>query len=236
MTTLRYAFITASRAELYAVSRTVFSALPDGILHARARPLLVAVKGALESGKKIIADSARETLLDRGSATMRGKEGFDEYWHGTRNGHAVEIDYIDMAYPYRRQYSERLGLSCDGRPYPSRPQGDDREAKMCLFLAQREKGGVTFLQNLEEDMLQPDLTFYIERHNSLHMRGYDGPHHRNAPPPLRALFAHVVRHNYQWARYVQLDVHNRRLHDPLRVAAPQLRRQLQTAGQGLSCL
>ena len=128
--------ITSSREDLFDISRRLAQAIEPQFLHDAANPVFVAVNGSLESGKKIISDALREELLGSTSlCSFKGRNGYDEYWTGTVQGKAVEMDYIDAA--YRSNYHIRAlnYLSHNQLEY--------------IFLKQRETGGITVIQNRE---------------------------------------------------------------------------------------
>lgn len=198
-------FLTATRADMLAMARDLMTAAAaaerDGadIFGDPFRPLVVGVNGSHQSGKKIIADMAVETLFDD-TPHMEGHAEFDEYWFGTRNGRAFEIDYIDAAWPERRSYSHRMAAGAN----------IGAEAKIYDFLRQRRDGGVTFLQNPAEGRAYAGINLYIERRRCQEHLGYTLPRRSCAPARLRDAFAGLDAQS-EWARFVEIEISDRRL-------------------------
>ena len=200
-------FLTASRDDLFALTRRLMAAvcaadLPRDV----AAPLLVGVSGSLQSGKKIITDAAVESLFDPGTAVMDGKAGYDEYWRGTRDGNAFGVNYIDMAYPYRSEYSESFAAQrrairgCD----------NDMTTKFNDFCAARTLPGVTFVQNPASFNDRCGLTIYIENRALQEPVGYKIPRLHLAPNGLKTAFANLSSQQ-PWARLVEIEIRDPRL-------------------------
>lgn len=200
-------FLTASRADLFAMTRLLCTAVTTaGLPDDAAAPLVVAVNGGLESGKKIVTDAAVAALFDEGSARMDGKSGYDEYWRGTRNGAPYGVDYIDMAYPYRHDYSTRLG-STDRR---GRQLNNDMTGKYNDFTAQRDTPGITFVQNAATFNARAGISIYIEDYHVQYMVGYAVPRLHTMPQSLKRAFAGAHGAD-PWARLVEIEVRDPRL-------------------------
>ena len=200
-------FLTASRDDLFAVTRRLLAAAAAADLpHDAGAPLLVGVNGSLQCGKKIIADAAVEALFDPGSAVMHGKAGYDEYWRGTRAGAAFGVDYIDMAYPHRAQYSESFAAQrrsvrgCD----------NDMATKFNDFCARRDVPGMTFVQNPADFNRVCGISLYIENRAPEVPVGYKVPRLHLAPNGLKTAFANLSSEQ-PWARLVEIDIRDSRL-------------------------
>ncbi|MBU0800316.1 MAG: hypothetical protein KKA05_04865 [Alphaproteobacteria bacterium] len=203
-------FLTVQRDDLFDLTRRICAMLPDDVMNDKDRPLVVGVNGTLQSGKKIISDAAIEALFDAGTAVMDGKAGYDEYWTGQRHGVPLEIDYVDMAYPYRREYSPRLDLPLiDGKRYPTPRRGDDNNKKLTDFMIQRDGGGITFLQNALLDYPAPGLSFFIETDRGATVN-YSPACKLEATFALRDRFQAMGAKN-PWARFVGVQVVDERL-------------------------
>jgi hypothetical protein len=210
MSTVSAHFLTVQRDDLFDLTRRICAVLPDDVMNDKGRPLVVGVNGTLQSGKKIISDAAIESLFDAGSAMMDGKAGYDEYWTGQRHGAPLEIDYVDMAYPYRREYSPRLDLPLiDGKRYPTPSTGDDRDKKLQDFMVQRRAGGITFLQNGLGEYRAAGLSFFIETDRGAAV-SYSAPQKLQASFALRDRFQAMGAKN-PWARFVAVEVADERL-------------------------
>jgi hypothetical protein len=210
MSVITAQFLTMERDHLFDLTRRLFAAVNPDVLRDAQSPLTVGVNGMLSTGKKIISDAALDVFMDAENRVMEGKAGYDEYWTGTRAGAAVEIDYIDMAYPYRAEYSPRVGPPTPqcGR-FPSRPAGDDRQEKMKVFMGWRQHGGVTFLQNAHDDMPDTGMSIFIERPRGS-LVNYSGARHVDTPLALRDMFRSVGE-KAPWVRFVEVNVRDERL-------------------------
>lgn len=209
-------FITVARADLFALTQRIFESVPDDALRDPANPLTVGVNGTMESGKKIIADAAVEYLFDKDTAAREGIGGRDEYWTGQRGARPFEIDYIDVAYQDREEYSPRLQhdqLPADRDLRATQRYGE----KIYLFLRQRAAGGITFLQNAQNEMSQPSLSFFIEK-TSGSILSYTDPRWVDTPLSMRYEFQSIARKNF-WTRLVSVDVRDERLLDDSRFMA-----------------
>lgn len=205
--TITARFLTASRGDLFAMTRQLLAAVAAADLPCdSSAPLMIGVNGSLQSGKKIIADAAVEMLFDPGSAAMEGKAGYDEYWRGTRGGASFEVDYIDMAYPYRADYSPRLATL---RPL-GRGQDNSMDLKFMDFCAMRTAPGVTFVQNPSSFGERCGITLYIENRSLQVPVGYKVPRLHLAPNSLKTAFASLSGGN-DWARLVEIEIRDQRL-------------------------
>lgn len=223
MTVMAAQFLTVAREDLFALTHSLFAALPDSVLGDKDGPLVVDVLGTLACGKKIVTDAAREVLFDDGQTVMDGKTGYDEYWSGTRNGAPLEVDYIDMAYPLLAEYSPRIAGDAPllrGR-FPGYADNHDVGAKRDYFLAQRRHGGVTFLQNPETALSQGGLRIFIEKSMGTPL-SYDSRRALNAPLSMRDAFNDMA-HKNGWVRFVEVNVHDERLQNDGRFMAEFMR-------------
>jgi hypothetical protein len=192
-------FLTASREDLFAMTRLLCAALTA--VPPRDGGLLVGVNGSMNAGKKIVADTMAETLFDPDTAAMTGKAGYDEYWRGLRGGEAFELDYIDMAYPYRADYSAQIAFT---RPC-GRGVDNTMEYKFDDFLLQRRAPGLTVVQNAAAFNERTALSVYIEDFFVQNPLGYNVPRLHGTPPSLKRAFMYA-RGQDSWARLVEIDV------------------------------
>lgn len=200
---IRTRFLTASRADLFDLSRRIFGALDNDVLADAAKPLLVGIGGSMKAGKKIISDVAVETLLADGGAVMNGRAGADEYWTGSRNGQALDVRYIDMAYGRKADYSDRLWQKFGELEEP------DNHRKMAALNSGRMTAGVCLMQNPHGLSAITDMNIYIESlwHEPV---CYELARHALTPKSLRDEFCAVNRAD-KWARYVEIEVRSPRL-------------------------
>lgn len=201
-------FLTVGRDDLFAMTRLLCAALTAAA--PRDGALLVGVNGSMNAGKKIVSDAMAETLFDPGTAAMTGKAGYDEYWRGQRDGAAYELDYIDMAYPYRADYSAALAFS----RLSGRSVDNNMEHKFDDFLALRRAPGVTVVQNAAAFNERAALSVYIEDFMVQNPLGYNVPRLHATPPSLKRAFMRA-RGEDKWARLVEIDVR-----DPVLMADP----------------
>lgn len=206
-------FLTAARADLFALTADLTRAIPDTVYQDPTRPLLMTVEGTVSSGKKIITDAAIEYLFDKMPGTpkkgqgqtaqmaaqMKGRLGYDEYWRGRRKGEIFELHYMDNAWPRRTSYSASLRRG--------------RKSKLADFMAQRRHGGLTIIQNLGVEA-EPDIRMIIEAHDRYPVGYYRKQRLETLPSSLQDHFNQLARQN-DWARYVKIQIRDERLqNDP----------------------
>ncbi len=192
-------FLTASRDDLFAMTRLLGAALAG--VQPRDGALLVGVNGSMNAGKKIVSDALAESLFDPGTAIRTGKAGYDEYWRGQRGGAAYELDYIDMAYPYRADYSVELAFTRQC----GRSVDNNMEHKFDDFIALRRAPGITVVQNAAAFNERAALSVYIEDFMVQNPLGYNVPRLHATPPSLKRAFMRA-RGEDNWARLVEIDV------------------------------
>lgn len=202
-------FLTRSRSDLFDLSRRLFSAIGDEFLTNGRHPLIVCVNGSQKAGKRIVTDAAMEVLFD-GEPAMDGKCNHDEYWTGRRNGKRMEVDFIDAAYNFPVAYSHRI-------PKPALTLPDDfpdmeqmHYETVSTFLDQREYGGVSFLQNSSFRGGHAHIRIEIESRMGYRVDEQTEKFQKERKP-LRETFNMVFENSREWARFVRIDVHDRKL-------------------------
>lgn len=200
-------FLTTGRDDLFAMTRRLMTAVAAADLPRQAgAPLLIGVAGSLQSGKKIVTDAAVEALFDPGTAVMDGKRGYDEYWRGTRGGMDYAVNYIDMAYPHRMDYSRSLA----GLRMSRHGASNDMAMKYKDFLSLRSAPGITFVQNPGAYNAECGISVYVENRAVAQPVGYKIPRLHLAPNSLKSAFANLAAGN-DWARLVEIEVRDPRL-------------------------
>lgn len=210
--------ITTTREELFDISDMLAEAIAP-FLRDRARPVVIAVNGSLESGKKIIADGLRERLLSSASpAAFTGREGYDEYWKGVSpDGSPVEMTYLDAG--WRSQH--RAGYhstAINPRNIIGAPQAEPQSFSQFInaFLSDRSAGGVSVIQNTEhygeeEEDVKPDVEVWIQRRHHVNIVGPPKPSRLPERGKLTQDFKALDDSAKSWARFVRITVFDQRL-------------------------
>lgn len=207
--TITARFVTVSRDDLFAMTRALLDVIKGGMLQDPADPVVVAVTGSGNSGKKIVADAARDALLGE-SARMGGLEGMDEYWTGHHNGEPCEVHFIDTFF-YEGYSNKNIHFA-------------DYAQAMGHFMDTRTQGGLTVVQNPYEVSGEPANSASAPSPAlSVHIESPLGG--ANATPPgepprwrndsLLSRFFAARATRAPWLRYVEVALNDPRLQEPV---------------------
>ncbi len=130
---VRLSFITTEKEQLFNLGRQLAAGFSPALLLDAEAPVMVAIDGTFKSGKSIVPDVVRETLLGT-QAAFSGEKNHQESWIGEIKGVPVEIGFINAGHR---------------DPAP--------------FLQQRTAGGITFVNNdLRHEAGTPGLEIWVE--------------------------------------------------------------------------
>jgi hypothetical protein len=225
---------TISRDDIVSLSRNIAAAVPLSLLEDADAPLTIAIKGSYSCGKKIISDSFVEAIMGVEPCPLKGASGWSsdnrkEYGaylaarhaqgfafegHAGRDeaiiarridGTPIELLYIDVLYS-----PSDLSFCADA------PRINMTEA-VALFNAQRQYGGITFLQNADNlEHVKPvaaDVEIWLEN-DSQNFLGHPLRCPERADH-LREIFDAAATKKSRWGRYCEVKINNDALGDVL---------------------
>ncbi|MEC7703232.1 MAG: hypothetical protein VYC19_10805 [Pseudomonadota bacterium] len=158
-----YKTLTISRQDLIDFSERLAACLPPDFLKNLGRPLRIAVNGSLQSGKKIIPDFMRDTLLSADAVNGRtGNVNYDEKVSGRLADQDIDISYIDLAwdqYVFSFYDPDAHGAPCTW----------SNQKTLDSHLQGHSEMGVAFIQNADSRRVlghinaAPDISIWVEK-------------------------------------------------------------------------
>ena len=222
---------TISRDDIVTLSRNIAAAVPLSLLDNANAPLTIAIKGSYSCGKKIITDSFIEAVMGVEPCPLKGATGWspenrqaygvylgarhaqgfnfqgkDENIKARRiDGAPIELLYVDLLYN-----TEDLSFCADT---------PDIDLNMAIntLNAQRQYGGVTFLQNADnlpaEGAVNADIEIWLESKSQNFLD--EALRCPQLTERLREIFGVATAEESKWGRYCEVKVNNTALGDVL---------------------
>lgn len=233
-----YSLITLKRDDLVELSRRIAACVPEHLLKDRAQPVVIAVDGGFNIGKKIFADYGREALVGVKHEDLKF-QGVQTFWKSTQRKTWVEkvaayIDDVKQRSVERKQSIICRGASQHDEYVLCRRDGYDIDVSFVNVqwlqysfgntqgadyaydehLDRRRAGGVVYVHNSTADIVVPDLEIKLEGNGlDVHVNDDDA-----ICPQLPNILAQIIGHkrlneHSDWARYVEVRINNAALNE-----------------------
>ena len=203
-----YKTLTISKQDLIDFSERLAACIPPDFLKQLGRPLRVSIEGSFSSGKKIIPDYMRDTLLSADAVNGRtGNVNYDEKVSGRLADQEIEISYIDLA------WERRLFSFYDEDAHGSGCSWSD-QAILDTHLESHSEMGVAFIQNADSKRVlghinaEADISIWVEKDDyRQNQRFLKSQKCYGLGQKLAENFSKASI-DEGWGRYIEVELHN----------------------------